>query len=86
MWNSQLELVAQRWTDQCQEGHDSERCKLDGSPVGQNAWQQMETMEEDEAAVQAEWSTSMSRLDPTSEELLRQLSYAIKNQLGHPKL
>ena len=29
--------------------------------------------------LQADWSTSMS------EELLRQQSYAIKNQLGHPK-
>ena len=31
----------------------------------------------------AEFSTSMSRLDPRN--FWRQLSYAIKNQLGHPK-
>ena len=47
-------MVAQRWDDQCQEGHDLERSKLDGSPVGQNAWQQKESMMKDEAAVQAE--------------------------------
>ena len=33
--------------------------------------------------IRAEWSTSMSRSGPRN--CLRQLSYAIKNQLGHPK-
>ena len=32
---------------------------------------------------EAEWSTSMSRLDPRN--CWRQLSFAIKNQLRHPK-
>ena len=41
MWNDELAVVAQRWMDQCpnhdkQPPHDSERSKLDGTPVGQN--------------------------------------------------
>ena len=38
MWNSELETIAQRWSDQCQFGHDSVRDKLDGTWVGQNAF------------------------------------------------
>ena len=53
VWNTELEVVAQRWTDQCQTGHDSERCKLDGSPVGQNFWELGGTLKQDEVAVQA---------------------------------
>ena len=54
MWNTELEVVAQRWTDQCQLGHDIERCKPDGSPVGQNFWEGRSISEQDEATVQAE--------------------------------
>merc|ERR1712059_151151 len=38
VWNTELEVVAQRWADQCTFGHDSERGKLDGTYVGQNAY------------------------------------------------
>ena len=38
MWNAELERIAQRWTDQCNEDdHDVFRSKLDGSLTGQNA-------------------------------------------------
>ena len=53
MWNTELEMVAQRWTDQCQPGHDTERGKADGSLVGQNFWESWSSGEEDEANVQA---------------------------------
>lgn len=37
-WNTELETVAQRWADQCDFGHDDERCKDDGTSVGQNVF------------------------------------------------
>ena len=37
MWNNELAVVAQRYSDQCPgHHHDLERSKLDGTPVGQN--------------------------------------------------
>ena len=47
-------MVAQRWVDQCQEAHDRERSKLDGTLVGQNTWKQLDSMKKDGTAVQAE--------------------------------
>jgi len=41
VWNYELEAVAQRWADQCTFGHDSNRDKLDGTSVGQNAYMSM---------------------------------------------
>ena len=38
VWNEELEMIAQRWTDQCKFDHDELRSKLDGSPAGQNAY------------------------------------------------
>ena len=39
MWNAELERIAQRWTDQCNDDdHDVFRSKLDGSLTGQNAY------------------------------------------------
>ena len=53
MWNAELESVAQRWADQCTFGHDSERSKLDGTYVGQNAYWGGNSQQQDEAAVQS---------------------------------
>lgn len=38
VWNSELEVIAQRWADQCNQlgPHDKVRNKLDGTVVGQN--------------------------------------------------
>ena len=52
VWNSELETIAQRWADQCTFGHDSEREKLDGTSVGQNAYWGGNSQEQDETAVQ----------------------------------
>ena len=52
VWNTELESVAQRWADQCTFGHDSERSKLDGTYVGQNAYWGGNSQQQDEAAVQ----------------------------------
>merc|ERR1711890_76714 len=38
VWDPELEIIAQRWADQCTFGHDSSRNKLDGTYVGQNAY------------------------------------------------
>lgn len=38
VWNEELEMIAQRWSDQCVFDHDEVRSKLDGSPAGQNAY------------------------------------------------
>ena len=38
IWNDELATIAQRWTDQCNFGHDKNRNKLDGTYVGQNAY------------------------------------------------
>lgn len=38
VWNEELEIIAQRWTDQCVFDHDELRSKLDGSSAGQNAY------------------------------------------------
>jgi len=35
-WNDELATTAQRWTDQCQGGHDKDRTLPGMSPVGQN--------------------------------------------------
>merc|ERR1712227_1131541 len=52
-WNTELEAIAQRWSDQCTFGHDSERNKLDGTSVGQNAYWGASTQQVSEADVQA---------------------------------
>merc|ERR1712080_413514 len=50
VWSAELEAIAQRWTDQCDYGHDTDRNKLDGTYVGQNAFRgsssQSNTVEE----------------------------------------
>ena len=39
VWDFELEAIAQRWADQCQSGHDTNRMILDETYVGQNvAW------------------------------------------------
>ena len=38
VWDNELEAIAQRWTEQCVGGHDSNRRKLDGTGVGQNGY------------------------------------------------
>ena len=53
VWNTELEAIAQRWSDQCTFGHDSERNKLDGTSVGQNAYWGASTQQVSEADVQA---------------------------------
>ena len=58
VWSAELEAVAQRWADQCTFGHDSERAKLDGTYVGQNAYWGGSTVEQDEAAVQGGMATA----------------------------
>merc|ERR1711971_120637 len=58
VWSTELEAVAQRWADQCTFGHDSERAKLDGTYVGQNAYWGGNSQQQDEAAVQAGMTTA----------------------------
>ena len=53
VWNTELEAIAQRWSDQCTFGHDSERNKLDGTSVGQNAYWTGSNQQVSEADVQA---------------------------------
>ena len=69
VWNTELEVIAQRWADQCTFGHDSTRDKLDGtwvitlmnisitapdhSQVGQNAYWGGNSQQEAATAVQA---------------------------------
>ena len=53
VWNSELEIIAQRWADQCTFAHDSQRKKLDGSSVGQNVYWGCKSWKETEASVQA---------------------------------
>ena len=36
VWSDELEMIAQRWADQCKIGEDTVRDKMDGSRVGQN--------------------------------------------------
>jgi len=38
VWNDELEIIAQRWAEQCNFGHDDVRGKLDKTQVGQNAY------------------------------------------------
>jgi len=38
VWNDEIAASAQRWADQCNFGHDSERSKIDGTRVGQNVF------------------------------------------------
>ena len=52
VWNNELEAVAQRWSDQCNFGHDSVRDKLDGTSVGQNAYWGANSVQQSEAQVQ----------------------------------
>ncbi|CAG2067731.1 unnamed protein product, partial [Timema podura] len=35
-WNEELATIAQRWADQCKDGHDANRNTLDKTYVGQN--------------------------------------------------
>ena len=58
MWSTELEQTAQRWADQCDFGHDKERAKLDGTYVGQNAYEGGNSQQQDEAAVQAGMTTA----------------------------
>ena len=58
MWSTELEAVAQRWADQCTFGHDSERAKLDGTYVGQNAYWGGSSQQQDEAALQGGMASS----------------------------
>ena len=37
VWDEEMEEIAQRWTDQCDFGHDGNRRLLDGTYCGQNA-------------------------------------------------
>jgi len=37
VWDEEMEAIAQRWTDQCDFGHDGNRKLLDGTYCGQNA-------------------------------------------------
>ena len=53
VWNNELEAVAQRWSDQCNFGHDSVRDKLDGTKVGQNAYWGANSVQETNDQVQA---------------------------------
>ena len=53
VWNTELEIIAQRWADQCTFAHDSQRKKLDGSSVGQNVYWGCKSWKETEARVQA---------------------------------
>jgi len=53
VWNEELELIAQRWADQCTFGHDSVRTKLDGTQVGQNAFIGYSSAQAEEGVVQA---------------------------------
>ena len=53
--------MAQRWADQCTFGHDSERSKLDGTYVGQNAYWGGTSREQDEAAVQGGMTTAAQK-------------------------
>ena len=52
VWNDELEAVAQRWSDQCNFGHDSVRDKLDGTSVGQNVYMSYNPLPESEAQIQ----------------------------------
>ena len=36
IWNDELAMTAQRWTDQCTFGHDKNRNMCDGTYAGQN--------------------------------------------------
>ena len=58
MWSTELETVAQRWADQCTFGHDSERSKLDGTYVGQNAYWSGNSQELGEADVMGGMASS----------------------------
>jgi len=43
VWDDELETIAQRWTGQCEFGHDKVRNLCDGTYVGQNAWMYQST-------------------------------------------
>jgi len=51
VWNDELAAAAQRWADQCNFGHDSNRKKLDGTYVGQNAYMSGSSVESDLAGI-----------------------------------
>jgi len=44
VWDEEMEEIAQRWTDQCNPGHDKNNKLLDGTYCGQNAARGMDTM------------------------------------------
>jgi len=50
-WNDELATIAQRWTDQCNFGHDDDRNKADGTRVGQNMYIGFNSQQQDETAV-----------------------------------
>ena len=52
MWNTELEVIAQRWADQCTYAHDSQKDKLDGTIVGQNIYLRCRGWEMDYDGVQ----------------------------------
>ena len=49
VWNTELETVAQRWADQCNFGHDTNRTMSSGTSVGQNAYWSASTVAESES-------------------------------------
>ena len=51
VWSEELQDIAQMWADQCTFGHDTERKKLDGTYVGQNAYTKGSSSKKDKATV-----------------------------------
>ena len=68
VWNTELEDIAQRWTDQCTFAHDRMRAKKDGTFVGQNGYSEsgwkkteLDRFQKNMGSVTQEWYNEVER-------------------------